>query len=86
MLNLDAMDVTELAEWGKTHQNPTIEQCQTLFPKRKNVIPIVRNLSQYAINKATSMTHRLKGEIPEALMFEQYADNIYNRLPEFARW
>ena len=86
MMNFDCMEIDELTNWAKDHQNPTIKQCVAIFPQRKNVIPIVRLLSQYASNKAEAMTHRSSGNINDALMYERMCDTLYNRLPEFARW
>jgi hypothetical protein len=44
------------------------------------------DLANYAINLATAMQCRLRGEIETALTYEAIVDSIWAKLPDFARW
>ena len=47
---------------------------------------IANGLSGYAWNKHTAIACRQAGEIRSALIYEQICDQVYDRLPEIARW
>lgn len=85
--NLDCMDKDELTNlWSEIHYHPIIE-ARKLFPdKFKGYVSVTQNLGCYAINKATAISCRLRGDIPSALKYETVCDNIYKELPAVARW
>jgi hypothetical protein len=58
-----------------------------LFPtKPRGYVTATIDLSHYASNKAVAINERLKGNIQAALIYEKICEDIYNRLPTFARW
>ena len=68
--NLDAMDADELMAFWMKHQGGRG----------------YTELLNYASNKATAIGCRSRGEIGWALMYEGICDDIYKRLPDWARW
>lgn len=84
--NLDAMDHDELMLFWSEHHNNNRTKAQALFGNRKGQIRAMKDLANYASNKATAITCRLEGKIQSALMYENIADRIYNNLPDWAKW
>lgn len=85
--NLDCETIEDLRElWGRLHKNPRKVGAE-LFPKRPGgYVRAAKGLAAYAINKATAMDCRFKGEIATALSYEEICDRIYSRLPSWAKW
>jgi hypothetical protein len=72
--------------WTRTHQHP-VKTARKLFPtKPRGYVTATVDLSHYASNKAVAINERLKGNIQAAEIYEKICENIYNRLPTFARW
>lgn len=89
--NLDCMEIDDLREfWLSTFERANGEQykkARELFPSRRSgYVKITTSLGSYAINKATAMRCRLRGEIGEALKYEQICDRIHLWLPLWATW
>lgn len=83
--NLDAMDADELWAFWCKHQSG--RDYRKLFPAGgRDTKRSTCDLAGYAANKATAIRCRTRGDIPGALLYEQIADRIYQRLPAFARW
>ena len=58
-----------------------------MFPERpKGYVAATHALMRYAYNKGTAMRCRLRGDIVAAGIYERICQDIYERLPEFARW
>ena len=86
--NLDAMlDADEVwAYWIKWHGRGR-SIAQQLFPDRpRGYVRALKGLTNYAANKATAMRCRTAGDIVGAQNYERICDNIYDKLPEYARW
>ena len=85
--NLDCMEKTELWEfWKITHFSPH-KTARELFPDRpKFYVIATKDLGHYAANKSIAMDRRARGDITRALVYEKIADNVYSKLPEFAKW
>jgi hypothetical protein len=86
--NLDALSVDELSYIGF---NPIgvrpISLARKLFPLNPNGrVRAVRDLHNYAANRATAMICRERGEITTALQYESICDRIYDSLPDFAKF
>ncbi len=57
-----------------------------LFPAGgKGTKRATADLANYASNKATAMSCRLRGDINTAVMYEDICDRIYARLPDWAK-
>ena len=87
MENLDAMTRTELWKlWTRTHCRPRIA-ARELFPMRqRGYVRTAESIGHYACNKSVAMDCRLRGDIQAALIYEHICENIYDRLPDYARW
>lgn len=85
-INLDAMTPTALSKfWAKYHR-PSRADAAHLVGDRPRARSVAQALANYAINKATGMTCRLRGDINAASIYEGIADRIYEKLPEDVRW
>lgn len=85
--NLDAMDETELRQIWLKFSHRSRNTARELFPaKPKGFVVAMESLGHYAMNKATAMACRRRGDIENATMYEGIAQRIYNRLPAYARW
>ena len=83
--NLDATTINELMAFWMRHQGG--RQARSLFRDGGvGTRKATGALANYASNKATAMSCRLRGDINSALMYEGIADRIYDHLPEWARW
>jgi hypothetical protein len=84
--NLDAMPESELMAFWSRYHRPTRKDAAALVGKRKGYIGLAQTLANYAVNKATAMTCRLRGDINAAQVYEHACDLCYDRLPEDLRW
>jgi hypothetical protein len=90
------LDVHQIMECGdkdclwvfwEVSRNHTLKFGQRIFPTRpKGYYKATIDLSHYACNKAVAIIERLKVNIQAALIYEKICEDIYNRLPTFARW
>lgn len=87
MINLDDMSHDELFEFWNFYRFATWKDAMRIFPTRpKGYVRAVKDCANYAINKAVAMKCRKDGEISKAKLYEDICDNIYNMLPDFAKW
>jgi hypothetical protein len=85
--NFDGMWEDDLMAWYKKHYNGGRKLAAELFPdKPAGYVKTMKTAACYAINKATAMKCRKEGKITEALKYEQICDDIYGRLPDYAKW
>lgn len=85
--NLDAMTADELMSfWGRYRFGERAACAELIGDKRKGYTLLAGNLGAYAINKATAMACRVRGDIPAALIYEKICDHIYDDLPDDCRW
>lgn len=86
--NLDGMNNDELLVFVAQANSDCVKMAKELFPHRHQgecVIHVV-NLADYALQKAEAQACRAIGEIELALSLEKNCDEIYSKLPKFARW
>lgn len=86
-INLDGLttDPDTLMRWWATHQRG--RNARELFPSRRaGYRRATADLANYAANKSTAMSCRLRGDISTAEVYEHICERIYRRLPEWARW
>ncbi len=83
-INLDSLTPEQLWEfWNQTVNSRA--SGRIIFPDRpRGYTRAVQNLRNYAANKATAMKLRIDGN-NRAFEYEHIADDIYKRLPAFAR-
>lgn len=86
--NLDALSHNELTAFWVRHQGGrSRKEAEFLVgDRRKGYTIIAAQLANYAINKATAIDCRLRGDTQAALVYEQICDLIYERLPRDVRW
>jgi len=89
--NFDAMDVETLKAWWVERQHmiqgKQRKDAAKMFPlKPRGYVRAAQNLVNYAVNKSVAMNLRLEGKIDVARQYELIADNIYNNLPDYAKW
>jgi len=85
MLNLDCMESDDLMAFWMKHQRG--RGYRTFFPNGgKGTKTATGDLAAYAANKATAQTCRKRGDIQAAMIYETICDNIYNDLPDFAKF
>lgn len=83
--NLDCENEDDLWEFWRKHLGG--RRYKELFPEGgRNTRVATRDLANYAANKATAMACRRRGDIDTASWYECICENIYSKLPEFARW
>jgi len=83
--NLDAMSSEDLMSFWMTYQRG--RKYRSLFPNGGPLTKTAaRDLACYASNTATAKTLRLQGNIARAVVYEDIAERIYQRLPLFAKW
>jgi hypothetical protein len=81
------MDIEELSSFSMAIRGLYPRRAASqLFPGQTASSETVRMLKQYADNKVTAMMLRERGTIAEAMRYEKIADEIYDRLPEYAKW
>lgn len=84
--NLDAYaDANDLMEFWQRYAGGA--HYRELFPAGgKGSILATADLANYAANKATAMRLRARGNIREAIIYENICDRIYSKLPDTARF
>jgi len=91
-VNLDGMDQSELYTFIAATDPWPKRAAGRLFKGEPNAmrtmrtVRTVRWLCQYARNKVVAMACRERGEVKEALRYENACERYYNDLPEYARW
>jgi hypothetical protein len=86
-INLDChtIDAAELMSFWFRHQG--VRRYRDLFPQGgKGTKRATADLANYASNKATAMLCRMRCDTTAALVYERICDDIYDRLPPFAKW
>jgi hypothetical protein len=81
--NLDGMVESELADWLHDLGHGARPN---IFGSGKHTIRATIELRCYGWNKLAAMKLRANGDIDSALRYECICDEIYNRLPEWAKW
>ncbi len=85
--NFDAMTNAELMAFWKRYTRPTRKDAEALVgDRRPGFTNLSAKLANYACNKATAMTCRLKGDVRAASIYEAVCDRIYGELPADLRW
>ena len=85
--NLDGMSDKDLmAFWSKYHRPTRKDAAALIGDTRKGYTSLAASLAAYAVNKATAMTCRAKGEIQGAEVYEKICELIFERLPADLRW
>jgi len=85
-VNLDGEQHDSLVAFWNWASHP-VRAGRELFPSRPHhYVATTRNLAHYAINKATAMDCRSRGDVAAALIYEGICDRIYDRLPHYAQW
>jgi hypothetical protein len=82
--NFDACTHDDLTAFWMNHQRGRNRKALGIVGP--NSVNLTATLAAYAINKATAMTCRLRGDIMAAMTYETICDNIYDRLPEDVKW
>ena len=83
--NLDCMDRSEYMPFWAKYQSG--RNYRDIFPKGgKGTKRAVADLANYASNKHAAIYCREHGWINRATMYENTADSIYSKLPDFAKW
>jgi hypothetical protein len=86
-LNLDAMHADELMTFWSKYSRATKANRVELFGRTgEGTVTAARALANYASNKATAMQCRARGDLHAALLYEGICDNIFESLPDYARW
>jgi len=86
LLNLDAMPAADLRRvWRLGAFFPNII-ADAWFGKQAGRRVAIRHLRNYAINKAVAIGLRLDGNTQDALLYERICQDIYEDIPEFAKW
>lgn len=85
--NLDGMSEDELMAFWKRYNRPTRADAEELIGDRRKLFTVITShLASYAVNKATSMGCRKRGDLAAATLYEGIAERIYERLPDDVRW
>ena len=83
--NLDCMEDDDLMGFWLRHQRG--RKARDIFPNGgKGTRTATGDLAAYAVNKATAMSCRIRGDIRAALIYEKICEDIYDGLPDSARW
>lgn len=88
-VNLDALeqeDGSVLKAFAQNILDDVPKMAETMFPGRPLRETIVRELANYALEKAASYEARLAGKTQLAREHDDRCETIYNRLPRWARW
>lgn len=86
MPNLDTMSAEELHAFWDKYQRPTRVNAAALVGKIRGYVTLTKDLAHYAINRATSLECRARGDTESAQIYERVADNIYQRIPPRCGW
>src|SRR5260370_280507 len=86
--NLDGLDESTLLELGRAALGVRpVAKARLVFPDRPaDYVQAFKSLRNYAMNKAVTMQQRKLGNIQTAQQYESICEDIYNRLPGYARW
>jgi hypothetical protein len=87
--NLDAMTDQELSEFAQSVDQRSTQRLKAarMFPdNRQGRVKALRALGHYAWNACTARTCRGRGDIQAAQVYELICEQIYDRLPAWARW
>jgi hypothetical protein len=85
--NLDGMSDADLMAFWKRYRRPKRKDAAELIgDTRKGYTNLASLLAAYAVNKATAMTCRAKGDIQGAETYEHGCRLVYERLPQDLRW
>ena len=85
--NFDAMTKDDLMNfWARYHRPSRKDAAALIGDRRAGYTNLAADLANYACNKATAMSCRLKGSIQSAQVYETHCDMIYARLPTDLRW
>lgn len=85
--NLDLLTEKELMDfWSKYHQASRKDAAELIGDKRPGYTNLAATLANYACNKATAISCRLRGDIDAAFIYEHAADICYNQLPSDLKW
>ena len=87
-LNPDGMFPQDIQQWIEfICTGPQIQTAaKQLFGDQDNAVSATECVLAYLTNKLAAMNHRISGNIPEALRFDNICDSLYNELPAYARW
>jgi hypothetical protein len=86
-MNLDSESISWLRNFVTAAKLLPHEVLEKIFWVDDNPrIETVVALTRYAETKSEAMEARESGDIPKALILEQRCDEIYQRIPRFARW
>lgn len=87
LIDLESQDKDQLMVIYDTIRNNPVKVARQQFPKRpRGFVTVTKDLGHYACNRAVAINCRLKGEIQTAQIYETICDQIYDRLPQWARW
>jgi hypothetical protein len=89
MENLDCMDESGLRAMAGAWDNAAAPRAvaRLWFPDRpRGFTRAASMVARYAARKADAMRFRAAGRITAAQIAEETCDQIYARLPAFARW
>jgi hypothetical protein len=87
MENLDCMMPEELFAFAARYQHFNQAKAAELFGEEyKRQKRVFLSVDNYAWNKYTAMSCRLRGDVQGAQMYESICERIYKTLPAFARW
>jgi ribosomal protein L40E len=87
MENLDCMSHEDLFAFAARYQYYNHAKAAELFgEEHKRQRNAYRDADNYAWNKYTAMSCRLRGDVQSALQYESICERIYAKLPPFARW
>jgi hypothetical protein len=71
--------------WITVHKNSRVV-ADFLFPTHpRGYVKVTKMLGNFASNSAVAMKERLAGRINAAMIYENIADSIYERLPSYAK-
>ena len=83
--NLDVIDLDELRYFFNVHK--TGRKHAELFPaKPLGAAAVSKDLAAYAISALDARTERAEGRIEQALIYERICQDIYRKLPGWAKW
>lgn len=85
--NLDCMDIEELSDFQEYLERSMEGACKALFGKHDvDTDSWAVLLWHYTVFKRSAIRYRLAGDIQSALDRESECEEIYNKLPEVAKW
>lgn len=85
-INLDCQTHDFLMEFWARYSRPRRIDALDLVGSRKGYTTLAGDLAAYAVNKATAMSCRVRGDIQAAEIYETICERIYSDLPADLRW